>query len=366
MNTLGKRKVKNKTKKKVRLKKDIVPHTTPNIVVVGNKKVLREMKKLSTNFNLNFIITDPTNLKDCITIKTIGIIIDEELVQYKIKSYLDHLLAHYKLLPIFLLARTKKRSSFYTGFYEKGLQAVINWPEDKKVFSDILIESLKPQPKLDGMSKADAKLADLIKVHLELQGNYKGLKIKVIEGFAFISGKVKSLIDLEVIEEEASNVLGVKKAIVKNITVKKAKKVSDKELERKLKMYTSHILGEEKRSISVKVKNSKITIIGSASNHQSIYDIEKFAKKQPGVTDVTRFVKYSPKTVKKNVKKAKLLEDKLKFLFDGVKFVSIKIYGNFAEVSGTVKIKEDKKLIEKYLMHVLPIKKVFNKLYIAS
>ena len=344
---------------------NLYSYHVPNVVIVGDKKIRGRSQKIEKRFNLELIFSSPDLLKDSINRKTIAIIVDEEEVRKKSKEYLESLLSKYKFLPIFFLSRSIKRSNFYTDLYGKGLQGVVNWPEESKVLHDFIIESLKPHPHAVGRSKADEKLSEVIKSHLVLQGGYKAIKVKVIEGFAFLEGSVKSLFDKKSIEVEASKVLGVKKTIVKNIKIQEFKSITDRELERKIKMYTENILGDRKKSISIKVRSKVVTIEGAIVSHRDVLDIEEFSMKQPGIKNITRLVEYSPKLVLKNIKKAKLVESKIKFLFDGVRYIAIKIYGDFAEVSGSVRMKEDRTLVEKYLLQTLAIKKVINKIFVA-
>lgn len=65
---------------------------------------------------------------------------------------------------------------------------------------------------------------------------------------------MSSLYDKITLEKECSKVLGVLRANVKSIKIKNLTKVTDKEIERKVKMYISHILGDKKRSIVVRVQ----------------------------------------------------------------------------------------------------------------
>ena len=358
-----------KNKKGGRLGKtalNLYTYKVPNIVIVGNKEIRKKIQDIEKNFNLVLVFTEPKDLEESINANTIAVIIDEKEVKSKLKQYVMAVLGAYKMLPIFYLSRSVKRHNFYKDFYEQGLQGIIKWPSEAKVLHNLIIESLKPHPKAVGKSKGDARMADLIKSHLILNGNYKGIRVKVIEGFAFLEGRVRSLYDKRLIERESSKVLGVKKVISKNIKIKDFKKVTDKELERKIKMYIGNILGSKKRSLSVKVRNKIVTLMGAASYLGDVLDIEKFAMKQAGVKEIVRLVKYQPSLVLKNTKRAKFLEQKIKKLFDGVKHVSISIYGELAEVSGMVKIKADKALVERYLLQVLPVKKIVNKIFVKD
>jgi osmotically-inducible protein OsmY len=345
-------------------KKNQFTYKMANIIIVGNKKIRPKISDLEKNFNIMLLFTEANMLSEIINSKTIAIIVDENEVSPKDKSYLETLLSKYIILPIFYLSRTVKKSNFYTSLYSKGLQGVINWPKEAKSLHHLVIESIRPHPIASGRSKGDKKLADMVKSHLVLNGNYKSIKVKVIEGFVFLEGSVKSLFEKELIESECSKVLGVKRCISKNIKVRESKKTTDKELVTKIKMYIAHILGDKKRSMSVKVKNKVVTLVGSSSNNNDILNIEEFAMKQLGVQDVIHLVKLAPSLVVKNVKKAKFLELKIKEVFDGVKYITISIYGEYAEVSGTVRFLADKVLVEKYLLKTLPLKRIVNKLYI--
>jgi len=336
-----------------------------NIVILGNEKLRRKVFPIEKKFDIDLIFSDLNNIKSNITSKTIAIIVDEEMIQGKIKGSINKLLLNYRFYPIFYLARSRKRDSFFKSLYDQGLQGVINWPEESRLLPELVVESFKHHPKALGKTKGDEKLANLIKSHLVLNGQFKNLKVKVIEGFAFIEGSVKSLYDKKIIQLETSKVLGVKKAILEGIKIKEFRKKTDKEIERNIKIYIGNILGAEKRSLAVRVKNKNVRIKGAASSHNDILNIESFIKKQSGVKSISREVQYRPSLVSKTVKKAKFLEQKIKHIFDGVKHISIKVYGDYVEVSGVVRIKENKNLVEQYLLQVLPVKRVINKIYVS-
>ncbi len=362
------RNVRKKPRVKISTKKmlNLYSYKTPNIVIVGDKSIKRKVPNIEKNFNLMVVFTDADQLKAIVNAKTIAIIIDEKEVKKNIKKYLEKLLKDYKLLPIFYLSRNLKKPAFYTSLYGQGLQGVINWLEESKILHGLIIETLKPHPNAVGRTKGDKRLSDVIKSHLTLIGVNKSIKVKVVDGFAFLQGAVNSLFDKKTIEEETSKILGVKSTIVKDIKIKNTKKTTDRELERKIKMYMGHIAGEKKRSMSVKVKNKVVTLMGMSSSHSDVLDIEKFAMKQPGVQDVIRLVKYQPALAFKHAKKAKLLEKRIMQMFNGVKNIRINVYGAHAEVSGTVKMSTHRALIEQYLLQVLPVKKIVNKIFISK
>ncbi len=365
MQPVRKNKVAIKTKPKGKLM-NLYSYKVPNIVIVGGKEIRRKIQEIERNFNILVIFSDVDQLEETVNPLTIAIIVDEKHVKFKLKVYLDALLEFYTTIPIFYLSREDKRPSFYTALYQRGLQGVIKWPKESSILHALLIESLRPHPKATGKSKGDRMLSEMVKSHLVLNGNYKGISVKVIEGFVFLQGKVKSLHDKEIIKVESSKVLGVKRVISRNIEVKPLKKLKSKELERKIKMYIGNVLGGQKRSLSVKVKEDTVTLSGAASNHTSIVDIERFINKQGGVRDVITDVKYGASAVRKNVKKAKQLENEIKSFFDGAKYISISIYGEFAEVSGTVKTYNDRATIERYILEVLPLKKLINKIFVTN
>jgi osmotically-inducible protein OsmY len=355
--------VKNKPKDSM---VNLYSYKVPNIVIVGDKEIRRKIQNIESRFNISLIFSELDELEKHVNKKTIAIIVDEKKVTFKLKVYLEAVLDFYTQLPIFYLSRVFKRPSFYTSLYQKGLHGVVKWPKEASILHDLLIESLRPHPKAVGKTKGDKKLSDMVKSHLVLNGNYKAINVKVIEGFVFLTGKVKSIQDKEFIRLESSKVLGVKKVISKNIGIKAPKDMKTKDLERKIKMYIANVMGSLKRTISVKVADNAVILTGAASNHTYILDIENFINKQSGVQRVIKDIKYAPSLVSKNAKKAKLLELKIKSLFTGAKYISITIYGEIAEVSGTVLTLADRSLVERYILEMLAIRKVINKLFVSN
>lgn len=192
MNIAIRKKVRSRSAKTML---NLYTYQTPSIVIVGDKEIRRKIQNIEKDFNITLIFTEPIMLKESINPKTIAVIVDEKKVKPKAKQYMEKLLRSYKLLPVFYLSRSLKSSRFYATLYGQGLQGVINWPDEAKVLHDLIIESLRPHPKATGKSKSDEKLSGIVKSHLVLNGNYKSIKVKVIEGFAFLEGSVKSLFD---------------------------------------------------------------------------------------------------------------------------------------------------------------------------
>jgi osmotically-inducible protein OsmY len=345
---------------------NLYSYKVPNIVIVGDEQIRRKIQDIEKNFNLLIIFSSRDSLEESVNTKTIAIIIDEKKVKNKIKSYLETILNNHPELPIFYLSRAVKRPNFYTSLYQRGLQGIINWPREAGILHDLLIESLRPHPKATGESKGDEGLADMVKSHLVLNGSYKAIKVRIIEGFVFLEGPVKSLYDKEFIKVETSKVLGVKKVISINVKVRAPKNIQDEDIERNINMYIKNVLGSKKHSIVVKVRDNVATIQGKASTSNNILDIESFINKQAGIKQIIKDIKYDPSLIRKNVKRAKLLEDKVKNLFDGAKHISISVYGEYAEVSGTVKTLADRSSIERYVLEILAIKKLINKLSISG
>jgi osmotically-inducible protein OsmY len=353
-------------KKPIKKMLNLYPSKMTNIVIVGDKEIKRHVGQMEKTFSLAIRFANPDEIDEFVNTRTIAVVVDEKKVGSKAKKYLKSLLTEYHLLPIFYLSRVIRPSSFYTSLYEQGLQGVINWPTEAKILQDLIIEAVEPSSRAIGKNKKDEKLLKTVKSHLLLSGSYKSIKVKVIEGFAFLEGSVQSLQDKKLLESDVGKVLGIKKAIVRRVKIKNTQKATDRELERKIKMYIGHILGDKKRSISIKAKNRVVTLVGATAHHADVLDIEDFAMRQPGVQEVIRNIKYSTAVMSKNVKKAKELESKIGNLFNGVKHIAITIHGEIAEVSGTVKIKADKSLVEKYLLQTLTVKKVVNKLFVSG
>lgn len=343
---------------------DLFTYEKPTILVVGNEAVHKRLLDLQIEkrFNLSFIFTNQANVETLVNGRTVAIIIDEKSSISKSKGRVKQLLKDFKLVPVFYLSRQEKKPQFYQSLYENGLHGVINWPQESSVLYELIIESLKPKSNIQGKSEGEKRLAECIKAHIMMLGNYKSIEVKVIDGFVFLSGKIKTLFDKMEIQEEVSNILGVKKVIDKDLVVRKSRNVTDKEIERKIKLYMTGILDKSKRSVTVKVKDRIVKFMGVVEDKHELNLLERFAAKQNGVLGVVKNIKRKPGLVSKYAKQAKAIESRIRELFQGVRHVKVKIYGEYAEVTGTVKVKSTRGLIEKYILQALPVNKVVNKL----
>ncbi|MDA8793974.1 BON domain-containing protein [Bacteriovoracaceae bacterium] len=357
----------NNTKKKSFDKiLNLYTYKKPSIVIIGKNNIRKSLPEFETNANVRVLICKPSELSDYTNHNTIAILIDEDIVSSHEADFLEHTLLNFRLLPVFLLSRTMKSAEYYKYLYDKGLQGVFQWPEQSEDLHDLIIESLKPHPKTFGKTKGDKKLASIVKSNLLLKGRFKNIKVKVIEGFVFLKGVVKSLAEKKYVERETSKIPGVKLPIVKNLEIKSKNKVTDKELERIINLYIGNTLGPKKRTLVAKVKKKIVTFKGAVEGQGEMIDIENFAMRQPGVKQINRNVRYMPSMVIENVHLAKRIEKRIKSMLDGVRHISIKIYGSFAEVSGVAQFNADKKLVEKYVLQMLPVTKVVNKVHILK
>lgn len=354
------------TSRKTKQLKELYIYNTPNIAVVGGQKLQKKMKKIENHFNVQLNFVQPQNLKKAIGEKTIAIIVDEMEIKDRLKTFLNSLFRSYEFLPIFFLSRMRRSPSFYKNMYEKGLHGVIDWPKEAFILHDIMIETLKPHKLAIGKTNGDKKISEVLKSHIMLLGNFEKIKVKVIEGFAFLEGKVNSLYDKHLIVNEASQVLGVKKVINNKLQLSSERKLKEKDLELKIKMFTQEILGPESKYFKTQVKGSRVFLKGKVSRIGDLLEIEDYIMKQNGVHEIKRLAKVRPINGKNYRERSKTLENKIQSIFSGVRQVSIKIYGEIIEVSGIVSIKADRNLIEAYINQVMPFKKVVNNIYIAD
>ena len=103
-------KVKTKTKAKPNKKMlGLYTYTTPNIVVVGDKKLRSQMDTFEQNFNVDLVFVKPKHLPKVIGKQTIAVVIDEKKLGRKSKIYTETVLANYKMTPVFFLARKARK-----------------------------------------------------------------------------------------------------------------------------------------------------------------------------------------------------------------------------------------------------------------
>lgn len=336
-----------------------------NFVVVGSRRIKNKLEEIETQFNIEIKFCQVSELTENVDSKTLAIIVSEEAIRPQVKKYLTGILDNFGQVPTFFLSSSARKASFFQLLYEKGLAGAISWPMEGVVLHNLLIGTMKPQKNVVGKTKADLKLASMVKSQLILVNLGKGLRIKAFEGVVFIEGVVSTINIAESIKREIINVLGVRQVVAGKLKIRVSRKTSDKELERRIKIYISNVLEFDKKSLGVKVKNGVVTLIGAINSLQDLLTVESFIKRQKGVQVVDRRVKFHPQLVSRKATKAKKLEKKLKDLFSGVKYLRINIFGEFVEVSGTVKFPKTKSLIEDFLFQELAVKKVINKIFVS-
>lgn len=344
---------------------DLQSHSKPNIIVVGKRDIMQEIGAMDKNLNLNFIFASKDNLEALLNKKTISVMIDEREVSTDI-HFISEVIQQFQLLPVFLLARDKHPDEFYQNLYAQGLQGVFDWPKEADDVTELLIEALKTHKNTVGKTRSDKRLAEMVKSHLLLKNPLRGIKVKVIEGFVFLEGKVKSLYEKEASLKEANKVLGVEKTITTDIKIVNITHTTEQEIERKVRIFIKNLMPEMNRTIKVQVSDDKAILKGSISNKRKMKKIVNFVSQQPGIMEVKNQVTISKKLAKRNLSKVKKVEDKVRSIFDGVKSISIRIYGERAEVTGIVAKNAQKHLVEKFVLQSLPVKNVLNKLSVTS
>jgi osmotically-inducible protein OsmY len=341
-------------------------YNNPNIVILGGIDIFRKNQDIEGQFNIILMFTDPEGIKSIINKETIAVIVDEKVLGDNSGPYLLKNLKQYSLLPFIYIARTGKSDSFYQKLYAGGLQGVIDWQRNSEALGELIVEYLKPKPKANGVTRADKNLANVVKSQLNLKDSFSRIRVNVVQGMAFLRGTVRSLAEKRQINLIVSKVLGIRNSFVKNVNVDDGMNISDQELERSIKFHLADILGENKRAITIHVDNKVAWVQGVVEDENERHKLEKAIVQQPGIVKINMDVRVKATVTSKYVSLAKKVEQKVQNIFEGVKFVSISITGENAEVSGTVRAEGDRSLVEKYLLQVLPVKHIDNKLYMGQ
>lgn len=338
----------------------------PNIVLIGSERLRKSLIEIEKKFSIIIKCTSFDDIEEVVDHLTISILIDENSIDKSPQKIISDISLKYSHITTLYLVRSKQRDSFYDKLYSAGVNAIVKWPTEKKIIAELVLESLKPHPKATGQSKSDEKLSKMIKAHILLNNGPKNIKVFTVDGFVFLTGKVKNLWQAHELKLVIGSVLGVKKIIAKDLVVVKSKKVTTKEIERNIKVFISHLLGKQKRSIGVTIKSSTATIKGSIPSKVSLDIIKKYIMKQPNINFIIDKSKVDDETAIKRSNTVKKLEQKVTLLFDGVKKLSIRFLGNTLEISGTVNESATKNLIEEYLIQKLPVNRTINKIVTVS
>lgn len=338
-----------------------------HILAVGGLNLKKRLLKALNTLAIDIKYAHQQDTRSKINENTVALIIDEEVVDHTIKDFISSICIDYKFLPVFYLNRTRKEAGFHKDLYSLGVMGVFNWPVKDKLLLDVVTETLKPHPNASGYLNGDKNLANMLKSKIMvLDERYQNIQIKSKNMVVSLKGKVPTLYDRALIMNEVAASPGLTELKTRALKVKSDKKVTDREIQRKIKVQLGILLGEEKKNIIVKVKRSKVFLIGTTSDYEKTLSLKEFVMKLDGVKSVEQKIILDPDLTQKRVKKIKSIENKVKNVFKGVRHISISLFGDFLEISGVVGVKEDKKLIENYLIQSLDASRVSNQLIVSS
>lgn len=336
------------------------------ILVISNDEIKLSLQESMKNQNFEIISTSIREFSDCINDRTLVAIIDErKLNQFDHVDFLNSFVSK-NLIPILYLGTKSRSDSFYQKLYQKGFAGALRWPDDMAQIQSIILALLKTKYDYDGKTTSDRRLSRFVKTYLRSTERIKNLKVYVENGFAFISGQTKNLFDKNFVRRLMHRVGGVENFNLEEVKIKNDSYIADKDLEREIKVFISQHLGITKKAVRVRVKNKHVFLSGTVLDSGSIVDLERFILKQIGVKSIKNEVYVNPRKTKEHTFMAKRVEERIKSLFDGVKYISVSLNDKTAEVSGTVNLFEQRKLVENYILQVLPVRKVVNKIYVSN
>lgn len=344
---------------------NLFDYRVPTFIVVGERRWLN-FTEIERNYNVEFKYATRENVIAHLDNYVVGIIVLEKALERGVKiPFLTELLKQNKYKPVYYIVEKPVDNPTARELYKHGMQGIYRRSNETRVLYESVVESLRPKKNIAAKNRIDKKIAQSVKTMLNISGLPKGLSVAVINGIVYIKGKVSSLYKKHLVENNASKVIGVKKVMLDGVDVKSKARVTDSELERKIKLYVGTLLGESKRSVLVSVKKKKVFLKGKVTKRAHIDDMIEFASKQPGVWHVYSDIKVDEKAAMKRSEKLQKLEEKILVLFEGAKHIVLNRYGNVLEVSGVVRYPFDRGLIEKYLVQTLDVTKVVNKLIVG-
>ncbi len=342
-----------------------IPDKNYNIVVIGNGEVSEKLKILQNQFSFSLRVTSMAQATFSINRSTIAIVFDENELKITSPRRMNDILALYSDIPKYFLSRTKRSSNFYSNLYAKGISGIISWPREAELFPEIIIESLKMRNQSRGVSEGDERLAKIVKSHISIFSPSTDVKIKSVDGFVFIDGHTKNLFEYEIVVKEVQSVLGVKKAIAKNLSVQHVDRVDVKRLQSMIGLYVKNTA---KGMVDLKYifKDRTVTINGSIDSYKDLMSIENLIKKFSGIQKIKRDIVLTGEVKFPIKKREKEIESRLKLIFADIKTLKVTIFNKVIELEGVVGSYSTKEFTENMVLEVYPFDKVVNKLLVKK
>jgi osmotically-inducible protein OsmY len=268
-------------------------------------------------------------------------------------------------IPVYAIVSATASSRLVRDLYRSGATAVIEWPRERHLLSDILAETLGMNSVRGISRRPDTALARTIRAHLRLgPAPGKTVRVQVLEGVATLSGKARSLSTLEKIVQTAATVPGVKRVVTSELLVMPSG-IPDQVVKRDLETIVRSMSEIDPEQLSIRVEGGRVTLHGRVPSRADLHDLIELAAHVKGVRDLEWEVEIASARSRSDDNTARRLERSISTLFPG-QGVDVSLFGGVAVLTGVVASLRRKNEIERHCARDDGVRRIVNKLAVGG
>lgn len=270
-----------------------------------------------------------------------------------------------KEIPLFAVLSKVGSKREIRSLYSGGVSAVFDWPAEADVLPYCLAEMIAANFVRGRASHPDTALARTTRTQLKTRCDFNHrVRVRVVDGVAFMNGSVNQLWQKQRIKEVAMSVPGLKGVIDRDVFVLPTG-VPDKDINDSIKRMMRDVSEIDERTLAVRVENGYVYLAGSVDSRAEANRLTRLVANIRGVRDVAPLTIVSPSQKRQDHRIAKRLQTMLRQLFIG-EDVNVAFFGKTAVLSGKVSSLFTKQRIAQTLEDEAVVDRIVNKLKVSQ
>ena len=266
-------------------------------------------------------------------------------------------------LPVFAIVPSGMQDREVRQIYIQGAAAVFEWPKEKGIIANCLVEMIAVDQVRGRASKPDSALARRVRSQLKIMNiAHHDLHVDVRKGIVTISGTIDVLWKTKEIEDAVSNIPGVRSINSRGLNVAPTR-ITDRTLKQKILRLMRDASDIDESTLSIAVSNGFITLAGSISDQKELRRLLSLITHIYGVRGIDRLMVVSSPQKRKDRTIANRLARSIRNLFPHAD-VDVSFFGGSAILSGNVQTLATKKTMENVTYQDGEVQRVVNKIQV--
>jgi osmotically-inducible protein OsmY len=268
-------------------------------------------------------------------------------------------------LPIFVVVGDRAAKKAERKLYKEGATIVFEWPREApdvpRMVVGVLELELQGHPR-----KRDGRLLAAIKRRLRVEGNIWGrdLVIVVIDGMAFLTGKVDALWKKRLAVEIISEAPGIRAVFDRGIAVT-GKRIDDRRLGAAVRAMVRYAGLRDKANIQVSVSDGVVILGGTVGSFREADRLEDVVSNLEGVRDVVGMLVVSPWLKRRDDAIARSIDSAISSRIAGSS-IRVSVFGGICVLKGTAGSAARSRYAEKIAGRQPGVRRIVNKVRVSG